>query len=190
MRSVFRGDLVEGRYQNDIYWLHPEGREMKESDWTDRQLRTLGILIEGSGICEIDEILGPVCGHTLLILANSSHLDSPFEIPKHPLGPTWSLLVETSERVSRTTWDAELFPTKAAASLFFSSTNPWAAVSSSSRDIFRCPDAEPQVISLEVSWRTQNDITSEFQEFHMKAVSLEHLRMWVWLLSGGAVRLA
>lgn len=124
-KSFFRGDLVEGRYQNDIYWLHPEGREMKESDWTDRQLRTLGILIEGSGICEIDEILGPVCGHTLLILANSSHLDSPFEIPKHPLGPTWSLLVETSERVSRTTWDAEsYFPLKARSVAVFQLDEP------------------------------------------------------------------
>jgi glycogen operon protein len=124
-KSFFRGDMVEGRYQNDIYWLHPEGREMKEADWTDKNLRTLGILIEGNGICEIDEILGPVCGHTLLILANSSHLDTPFEIPKHPLGPTWSMLVETSEKVTRLTWDQEsYFPLKARSVAVFQLDEP------------------------------------------------------------------
>jgi glycogen operon protein len=105
-KDFFRGKkLADGTYLNEVYWLRPDGKYMQESDWTDGNAKAIGILIEGSGLEEVDSHTGErLKGNTLLAFCNASHVDITYKLPKHKAHEHWELLIETSERASPSCW--------------------------------------------------------------------------------------
>ncbi len=93
----------------DVIWLSPRGGELDQKSWSDPELRTLGILIDGDCINELDDNGDPVTGPTTLTLWNSSDKDIIFVLPpRHPLARPdydrredaskyWKLLIETTD---------------------------------------------------------------------------------------------
>jgi glycogen operon protein len=104
-KEFFKGyRRVEGSRINEILWLKPDGKVMKEADWTDRERRTIAILIEGRGIEETDSRNTKLEGHTMLLLCNSDHRDVEFFLPNRKDGLAWNLLVDTSQSVGTLCW--------------------------------------------------------------------------------------
>ncbi len=108
-KDFFRGKkLDEPGYLNEIYWLRPDGKYMQESDWSNSEARTFGLLIEGSGLQETDpHTAQKVAGNTLLLICNASHEDVSYKLPKHKEHEYWELAIETSERASPSCWKAD-----------------------------------------------------------------------------------
>jgi glycogen operon protein len=80
----------------DVTWLHPLGREMRDEDWADRQLRAVGMLIDGEATDEVDERGRPVSGQTVLLLFNGGDSSRRFVVPQADQPGMWEELVNTA----------------------------------------------------------------------------------------------
>jgi glycogen operon protein len=54
-RKYFQGRSIRGAGVKDIYWLDPSGREMTDEAWTAPFVRSLGVLMVGDAIDDVDE---------------------------------------------------------------------------------------------------------------------------------------
>jgi glycogen operon protein len=84
----FKGSPREGR-QPDLRWLHPAGRDMLETDWSDTGLRCLGMLL-GSESATMGDLL-------VLLSAEGGELD--FVLPAD-LAATWRVCLESRDLAS------------------------------------------------------------------------------------------
>jgi isoamylase len=76
----------------DVVWLTHGGRAMAQGDWTNPEVRVLGMLLLGKQLAERDERGVPVEDDDLLLLANASGEAVEFALP----GEGWKLLVDTA----------------------------------------------------------------------------------------------
>ena len=79
--QVLPGPSIRGADVKDIYWLDPSGREMTDEAWNAPFVRSLGVLLVGDAIDEIDERGELVSGDTLLMLLNAHDESVPFVLP-------------------------------------------------------------------------------------------------------------
>ena len=103
--KFFQGQLQEPYPVKDIYWFTPFGRDMQEQDWQSAALQTLGVLLGGTEINEMDETGRQILGDTLLILLNADERTIPFHLPAHRSGHPWELLLDTTQQVAWSRWD-------------------------------------------------------------------------------------
>ena len=94
-RQYFQGRSIRGAEVKDIYWLDPSGREMTDAAWNAPFVRSLGILMVGDAVDEIDERGRQVTGDTLLILLNAHFEEVPFVLPKVDEGKSWLRAIDT-----------------------------------------------------------------------------------------------
>jgi isoamylase len=73
----------------DVTWLHPRGTEMRQEDWLDSQLRTLGMWY-GRGASPVGR---------LLLLFNADPTPKSFALPAPPAGVPWICQFDTSDEV-------------------------------------------------------------------------------------------
>jgi glycogen operon protein len=94
-RKYFQGRSIRGAEVKDIYWLDPSGREMTDVAWNAPFVRSLGVLMVGNAINDVDERGRLVSGETLLLLLNA-HPDSvPFVLPAAEDGHEWLRIFDT-----------------------------------------------------------------------------------------------
>jgi len=96
-RKYFQGRSIRGAEVKDIYWLDPSGREMTDAAWNAPLVRSLGVLMVGNAINDIDERGRLVSGATLLILLNAHFECVPFVLPAVEPGHEWVRIVDTIE---------------------------------------------------------------------------------------------
>src|SRR6266850_294016 len=94
-RKYFQGRSIRGAEVKDIYWLDPSGREMTDLAWNAPFVRSLGVLMVGNAIDEIDERGQLVSGDTLLILLNAHFESVPFVLPAAEEGHQWGRVFDT-----------------------------------------------------------------------------------------------
>ncbi|MBY0449910.1 MAG: glycogen debranching protein GlgX [Cyanobacteria bacterium] len=104
-RRFYTGKSKRGAEFKDIYWFTPFGRDMEMEDWQNPLLKTVGILLEGSAIAEMDEQGHAIKGETLLILINADCHPVTFQLPYHRTQNTWEHLEDTSQTISWSTWE-------------------------------------------------------------------------------------
>ena len=108
-KEYFKGSLNNGH--KEILWLAPDGEVMEQSDWDDSEKRTLGLLLDGSGIEQTDAQGHHEIASTILILSNFSHLPTHFVLPHIEPGKEWQLLVTTDSEKLNPSWPPkEEFP--------------------------------------------------------------------------------
>jgi glycogen operon protein len=70
-----RGEL------KDVTWLHPEGYELGANDWTNPDLRTLGMRLDGGAIQEIDAEGDPIEPASMMLIFHADKDDIEFTLP-------------------------------------------------------------------------------------------------------------
>jgi glycogen operon protein len=96
-RRYFQGRSIRGAGVKDIYWLDPSGREMTDEAWNAPSVRSLGVLMVGDALDEVDEHGRHVTGDTLLILLSAHAEDVTFVLPKVDEGESWLRMIDTIE---------------------------------------------------------------------------------------------
>jgi glycogen operon protein len=94
-RKYFQGRAIRGADVKDIYWLNPSGREMTDAAWNAPFVRSLGVLMVGNAIDDIDERGQLLSGDTLLILLNAHFESVPFVLPAAEEGHEWMRIFDT-----------------------------------------------------------------------------------------------
>jgi glycogen operon protein len=94
-RKYFQGRSIRGGGVKDVAWLAPDGREMTDEAWTATYSRSLGMLLSGNAIEEVDERGEPLVGDTLLILLNAHHAKVPFTLPPLEADRHWHRVIDT-----------------------------------------------------------------------------------------------
>jgi glycogen operon protein len=94
-RRFFSGGYVRGSELKDIVWFNPGGREMSVADWNHPDARSLGMLLGGDAIPELDRFGRPIVGDTLLILMNAGARAIDFVLPAVEWGDRWEVLIDT-----------------------------------------------------------------------------------------------
>jgi isoamylase len=95
-RNFFQGHLIRGTGTKDIAWLAPDGNEITDEDWENPSAHSLGVLLGGEALNEIDEMGRPIRGETLLLFLNSGTEAVSFVLPSHNEGGYWKLMLDTT----------------------------------------------------------------------------------------------
>ena len=96
-RRYFQGRSIRGGGVKDVAWLAPDGREMTDEAWNDDFVRSLGMLLSGNAIEEVDERGERITGDTLLVLLNAHTDKVPFTMPPLEADQQWQRLLDTVE---------------------------------------------------------------------------------------------
>src|SRR5262249_17993991 len=92
-RKYFQGRSIRG--VKDVAWLAPDGREMADGAWNPGVVRSIGMLLAGNAIEELDEQGRPIAGDTLLVLLNAHHGKVPFTLPQLDTQHQWLRIIDT-----------------------------------------------------------------------------------------------
>jgi len=94
-RHYFQGRGIRG--MKDLMWLAPTGREMDDEAWNSDFVRSLGMLLSGSAIEEVDEFGEAIVGDTLLVLLNAHSDKVPFTMPPLEADQQWQRVLDTTD---------------------------------------------------------------------------------------------
>ncbi|MEZ5318289.1 MAG: glycogen debranching protein GlgX [Vicinamibacterales bacterium] len=103
-RHFLRGAARPGSDLKDIVWLAPAGREMTDADWRRGELRTLGVLLPGEAVTELDAFGDPRAGRTLLLLFNGHHAAVPFTMAPAAADFRWHRVLDTADPKDEHPW--------------------------------------------------------------------------------------
>ncbi len=95
-QRFFQGRPLRGAGVKDLAWFDPSGVEMNDSMWSAPHVRTIGVLLNGTAMDEIDRRGQPVLDDTLLVLLNANEEACTFTLPTAPSGLPWTLVFDTS----------------------------------------------------------------------------------------------
>ncbi|MCH5374512.1 MAG: glycogen debranching enzyme GlgX, partial [Planctomycetes bacterium] len=100
-RKFFQGRPIHGANVSDILWLTPHGIEMKDGDWQRRQVRVIGVRLDGRMLDETDERGRAILGSTMLVLFSAEDHEIEFVLPGVDADRYWSPVLDTSEHHRR-----------------------------------------------------------------------------------------
>ena len=92
--TFFRGRAVHDSSAKDIVWLHPQGREMTDEEWSQGFARCLGAHLSGRGLTERDEHGVPVLDDDLMLLLNAHDEEIAFTLGAAQ-GDPWHVRIDT-----------------------------------------------------------------------------------------------
>jgi len=95
-RKFFLGRQIDGATVADISWFQPSGEEMSDEAWNAGYTQSLGVLLPGDLICDVDERGGPIIGDSIVLLVNASHQPIPFTLPSCGENQEWERLIDTA----------------------------------------------------------------------------------------------
>lgn len=94
--SFFKGEATHNGGVRDITWFSPEGHDMTVHDWHNKDLKTIGMLLEGNAVDTMDRKGRWISGNSLLILINGNHEPVSFQVPMHRLHQNWEVALDTT----------------------------------------------------------------------------------------------
>jgi glycogen operon protein len=87
------GDGDEETGITDVRWLTPEGTDLTAEQWSDSQMRSFGVLLDGRA--RISEIRRRASDATVLMFLNAYHEPMTFVLPETADQDRWILLIDT-----------------------------------------------------------------------------------------------
>ncbi|MBZ5724903.1 MAG: glycogen debranching protein GlgX [Acidobacteriia bacterium] len=85
---------VDGRSEQDITWLRPDGGEMTPEEWNAGWVRCIGLQLNGRTLDDLNGVGEPITDETFMILFNPHHEPIQFFMPPVP-GTAWELLLDS-----------------------------------------------------------------------------------------------
>jgi glycogen operon protein len=95
--TFFQGRAIHGAAVKDIEWYRPDGQLMQDGEWSDGYVRSVGMLLNGQLMDEVDAYGRPLRDDVLLLLLNAHHEPVVCTLPGAPGGPVWTLLLDTAQ---------------------------------------------------------------------------------------------
>jgi glycogen operon protein len=94
-QRYFQGRPLRGAGVKDLAWFDPSGVEMTDAMWSAPHVRTLGVLLSGVAMDEVDRRGEPIVDDTLLVLLNADKASLPFTLPPLGSGLAWTRVFDT-----------------------------------------------------------------------------------------------
>src|SRR5262245_57384774 len=94
-RKYFQGRNIRGGEVKDVAWMTPDGHEMNDDAWNADFVRSIGMMLAGDAIEEVDERGEHIIGDTLLILLNGHDDSVPFTLPSLDPDRQWQRIFDT-----------------------------------------------------------------------------------------------
>ena len=94
-RKYFQGRNIRGGDVKDVAWLAPDGHEMDDAAWNAGFVRSIGMLLSGSAIEEVDERGELILGDTILALLNGHDEEVTFTLPPFEGDQQWQRVLDT-----------------------------------------------------------------------------------------------
>jgi len=94
-RSFFQGRKLIGKNVKDIHWIKPDGKEMKVKEWTQSFSKSIGVMLIGDAIPDVDSEGRKITDDSFLLLLNAHHENLDFNLPKTPQG-AWQPVFDTN----------------------------------------------------------------------------------------------
>ncbi|HVB56790.1 MAG TPA: glycogen debranching protein GlgX [Candidatus Acidoferrales bacterium] len=79
----------------DVTWLKASGEEFTEEDWKDKNMRFIGMLMDGRA--QASGIKRPASDATLLLALNAHHEGAELTLPRFADGNRWLCLIDTND---------------------------------------------------------------------------------------------
>jgi isoamylase len=95
-QKFFVGAVGRGHRRQDLVWLRSDGQEMKDPNWRNRSLLSIGMLLNGEMIPDRSERGEPVHGDTLLLLLHAHHEPVGWKLPGEEWGREWAIELDTA----------------------------------------------------------------------------------------------
>ncbi|HUK17556.1 MAG TPA: glycogen debranching protein GlgX [Bryobacteraceae bacterium] len=86
---------VDGREEQDIVWLRPDGGEMTTEEWNAGWVRCIGVRLNGRTLDDVNGVGEPIQDETYMILFNPHTETIRFFMPPRP-GTAWELEIDTA----------------------------------------------------------------------------------------------
>ncbi|MEJ2697401.1 MAG: glycogen debranching protein GlgX [Candidatus Sulfobium sp.] len=98
-RTFFRGRAMRDPHLRDVGWYRPDGKEMAVDDWNDSDNHSLGMLLVGNAIDEVDEHGDVIVDDTIFVIFNSGPENASFVLPRGPAEgeAKWELIFDTKD---------------------------------------------------------------------------------------------
>ncbi|MGO9260630.1 MAG: glycogen debranching protein GlgX [Bryobacteraceae bacterium] len=87
---------VNGREEQDITWLRPDGNEMTPEEWNQGWVRCIGLRLSGRTLDDVNGVGEPIRDETFLILLNPHHEPIRFFMPRRE-GTAWEVILDSAE---------------------------------------------------------------------------------------------
>ena len=100
-RRSFQGRHIRGGDVKDLAWFAADGREMNDDAWNADFVRSIGMLLSGSAIEELNERGEPTLGDTLMVLLNAHTGRVPFVLPAPGGNLRWQRVFDTFDPHAR-----------------------------------------------------------------------------------------
>jgi len=93
----YHGRVIPGTRIKDIMWLRPDGEEMTQTQWHDREVKSLAVLISGApGHYHLTHLGEPESDVSYCLLMNAMENSVDYSIPTLRRRGHWQLLIDTS----------------------------------------------------------------------------------------------
>jgi glycogen operon protein len=114
-RHFFLGRPIYGIDIKDLYWFKSDGEEMSETDWGMGHVLSLGMVLPGNQITELDETGERIHGDSFAILFNAHHETIPFRLGVRRRDLRWNCILDTAitTTAARSFEHMSLFPLQA-----------------------------------------------------------------------------
>ena len=94
-RKFFQGRRIRGTDIRDIMWLRPDGAEMSDEEWEAGWGRSLGVLLAGEALDEVDQAGNRLVDDTLFVVLNAYQEPLAFTLPTTNRTRAWELEIDT-----------------------------------------------------------------------------------------------
>ncbi|MGV8134677.1 MAG: glycogen debranching protein GlgX [Mangrovibacterium sp.] len=91
-RRYFKGRKIHGEEVKDIRWLNTNGTDLTDEEWQTGYIRSMGILLDGQVMHEINQHGDIIRDDRLLILVNSHWESIVFTLPRITEQSRWKIL--------------------------------------------------------------------------------------------------
>ena len=96
-RRFFQGRNIHGEEVKDIRWIRTDGKDMTEDEWNTSFVRSLGMMLNGQVMDELDEKGNVIKDGIYLILVNAYWEAVEYQLPDSHRAQGWLMVLDTAK---------------------------------------------------------------------------------------------